>query len=221
MQRRFEFYRFLPEVPQAKIDELGEIFRNIGRFIHQVKDSIVATNLADSEVTMIWEHAYDSPESYEEYMRHPYHACILDRYLMHGCPERITARTTNLTGLVGYDIADRGYFREKGLRRVLLLGVRDDASPQQGTALEAALREAPSDAPSMKLSVIEPNSMGNAWRKTPWSHVWEQTFDDEKGLRAYLDGDSAIAAAERDWSAYEEGLVTRTYEVRYELHTPV
>ena len=48
----------------------------------------MGTNLSDAPVQLVWEHAYESPEAYRRYMVHPYHAVVIDRYLLPDAPER-------------------------------------------------------------------------------------------------------------------------------------
>ena len=51
---------------------------------------------------LVWEHAFASPEAYRRYMVHPYHAGVLDRYLLHDSPERVVIDNDLGAGLVGY-----------------------------------------------------------------------------------------------------------------------
>ena len=86
MLRRFEVYALRPDAPADAVVGLEEACRRCGRFIPEVLDGAVGTNLSDAPVQLVWEHAYASPEAYRRYMVHPYHAAVIDRYLLpDGC----------------------------------------------------------------------------------------------------------------------------------------
>lgn len=88
MLRRFETYRLRPDVSKDAGAELESALANCSRFISEVLDAAVGWNLtASTPVDLVWEHAYENTEAYGRYMRHPYHICILDRYLLPDSPE--------------------------------------------------------------------------------------------------------------------------------------
>jgi hypothetical protein len=124
MQRRFEIYSVRPDVPRKKVREMEGILRNCGRFVPEVLHSVVATNLSKAPVQVVWEHAYESAEAYDRYMVHPYHANLLDRYLLHDCPERITTANDLACGLVGYECDQPIYYMSRGFRRLVLIGLK-------------------------------------------------------------------------------------------------
>ncbi len=218
MLRRFEVYKVRPEVPEATVRQFEKVLWECGRFIPQVLHSVVGHNLSRNATTHVWEHAYASPEIYQEYMVHPYHAAILDRYLLHDCPERITDDAGVGGGLFGYEIERPDYFMSSGFRRVVLLLVRPGASKQAVAKLEAELRAAPKSAREMKLSVVGYNSMGREWRPDAWSHVWEQGFESRQALEAYLWGSSPSARRER--SGWKGAIVQESVDFYYAVGEP-
>jgi hypothetical protein len=168
-------------------------------------------------VRLVWEHAYESPEAYQRYMVHPFHACILDRALLADSPERLVSDNDLGAGLVGYACEGPVYRIPQGVRRLVLL----DLEPGTGTGdLEDAI--ARERAP--RVSVFAENTMGPAWMdgvtpitgRPPWSHLWEQGFDDLASFEAYRDGTSPMAELERKgW----EGVARRAASVHYKLMT--
>jgi ribosomal protein L39E len=218
MLRRFEAYHVRPDVPEAIVRHFERVLWECGRYIPQVLHSVVGHNRSRNGVTHVWEHSYASPESYQQYMVHPYHANILDRYLLHDNPERITGDPGIGGGLFGYEIERPGYFMSHGWRRVLLLLAKPSASKQQVAALERELRAAPKQVPGMTLSVVAYNSMGREWRPTTWSHVWEQGFETRDALEAYLWGDSPLARRER--AGWKGTIVQDAADFYYEIGQP-
>lgn len=221
MLRRFEIYKVRDDVPKRTVVKFESILRDCGRFIPQVLHSAVGRNLSRANATMVWEHAYESPATYEQYMRHPYHACILDRYLLHDNPERITEDNGLQCGLVGYEVEGPAYYMAGGVRRIVLLSVRPGTGPDDVRRLEAWLRNAPKEAPQMRLSVVGQNSMGSAWRPSIWSHVWEQGFRSLGGLQDYLQDGSSLARAERSgWRDAMGGIIQRSVDFHYRPGKP-
>jgi hypothetical protein len=172
---------------------------------------------------MVWEHAYDSPEAYQRYMVHPYHANMLDRYLLNDSPERIV--TDGVLGdgaLVGYQCDTAIYYMDGGIRKVVLVGLQGPEAEQ--AAFIDALRGLPLKDDSVRLSLVEPNTMGVAWfdgvtpilPPSPWTHIWEAGFESLEAYRSYQDGDSPLARAERDgWRG--ESAVRQAVELHYEI----
>jgi len=226
MLRRFEVYAIRPDARVGAGRDLEAACANCGRFIPEVLDSIVGTNLSDAPVQLVWEHAYVSPEAYRRYMVHPYHAAVLDRYLLPDSPERVVTDDPLGAGLVGYTCDAPAYRMTSGVRRLVLLRLEAGASAKDVARLGEALRRAPEDAPEMDLSVTGANTMGPAWFDgvTPitgpprWTHLWEQGFPSRDALDSYRRGDSTMAAAERaSWSGWMGGIVRRSVEFFYEV----
>src|SRR5665647_1112231 len=97
MLRRFEIYSVPEDVPADRVEAMAAAMRDCARYIPEVLHSAIGHARSDSTLNFVWEHAYASPEAYRRYMAHPYHAAILDRYLLQDSPERII--TGNDSGL--------------------------------------------------------------------------------------------------------------------------
>jgi hypothetical protein len=224
--RRYEMYSISPDAAPADVRQLAEAFRQCGRFIPEVLDSAIGTNLSDAPIRLVWEHAYASPEAYQHYMVQAFHACILDRYLLADSPERIVTSNDFGAGLVGYACDTPVYRLASGVRRLVLLDLAPDASHADVAALADEIgRDAPG-IDGLRVSVVAENTMASAWMDgvTPitarprWSHVWEQGWDDLAGYEAYRDGTSALADAERrDWEGAAGGVVRGAASVHYKL----
>src|SRR4029078_7219482 len=91
MLGRFEIYTLAPGVSDEEAARLADVFRHAGRYIPELDHSVAGTNLSPSSVDLVWEHSYASPEAYQRYMVHPYHANVLDRYLLNDSPERLVS----------------------------------------------------------------------------------------------------------------------------------
>jgi hypothetical protein len=226
MLRRFEVYALRPDAPADCVRALESACRQCGQFIPEVLDSAVGTNRSVAPVQMVWEHAYASVEAYRRYMVHPYHADVLDRYLLQDSPERIVVDDPLGAGLVGYCCDGPSYRMSTGVRRLVLLRLEAQSSPEEVARLRDALERAPEDAPEMAVSVMGANTMGAAWFDgvTPitgpprWTHLWEQGFSDLDALESYRHGDSRMAEAERSgWTREVGGIVKRSVEIFYEL----
>jgi hypothetical protein len=214
--RRYEMYSISPDAPPAAVRRLADAFLHCGEFIPEVLDSAIGTNLSEAPVRLVWEHAYASPEAYQRYMVHPFHACILDRSLLADSPERIVSANDLGAGLIGYACDGPVYRMAGGVRRLVLL----DLEPGTDTA---ALGAKIGDE-GLRVSVFAENTMGSAWMDgvTPiagppvWGHLWEQGWDDLAAFEAYRDGPSPMAELERKgW----EGVARRAASVHYKLMT--
>ena len=226
MLRRFEVYALRSDAPAARVDALEAACRDCGRFIPEVLDSVVGINRSEAPVHMVWEHAYASPEAYGRYMVHPYHAAVLDRYLLQDSPERVVVDDPLGAGLVGYACDAPSYRMAGGARRLVLLRLDAGASSQDLSRLRAALQGATADVPEMMVSVMAANTMGSAWFDgvTPvtgppkWTHLWEQGFGSLDALESYRHGASPLALLERaGWEGSIGGIVKRSAELFYEL----
>jgi hypothetical protein len=213
-------YKIRDDVPEARVVELEEILRGCGRYIPQLLYSVVARNLSDIGISLVWEHAYESAESYEEYMRHPYHICVLDRYLLPDAPGLIIENDGLGLGLLGYEIEEPAFLRRDGIRRVVAFQIDAQAGSAEREALVASLAEASSRAPELQLSLVAENTMGAEWFPGAWSHIWEQAFDSTESLRDYLAGDSSPAQAERAWRSGGSEIVKHSVDVFYPVHEP-
>jgi hypothetical protein len=218
MLRRYEMYSLHPDASPADVQRLTESFLQCGRFIPEVLDSAVGTNLSDAPVRLVWEHAYDSPAAYQRYMVHPFHACILDRGLLADSPERIVTSNDFGAGLVGYQCDGPVYRMAAGVRRLVLVDLSPDRSLAAAARFTEAVERASDGTEGLTVSVVAENSMASAWFDgvtpiTPpprWSHVWEQGWDSLAALEAYR------AQGREQWPAF----VRRSGSVHYELVTP-
>jgi hypothetical protein len=226
MLRRFEVYALRPDAPVDGVRALETACRQCGGFIPEVLDCAIGRNLSDAPVQLVWEHAYASPETYQRYMVHPYHAVVVDRHLLPDAPERIVIDGPLGAGLYGYACDTPVYRMNSGVRRLVLLRIDTQASRTDLARLRAALEGTPEDAPEMVVSVMAPNSMGAAWFDgvTPimgpprWTHLWEQGFPSLDALDSYRQGASPVAGVERaGWDTGPGGIVTRSAELFYEI----
>jgi len=228
MLRRFEVYALRPDAPAEGVRALEAACRDCGRFIPEVLDCAVGTNLSDAPVQIVWEHAYASPEAYRRYMVHPYHAVVLDRYLLPDSPERLVIDGPLGAGLYGYGCGAPSYRMRSGIRRLVLLRLEAGVPEAEVQRLGQALERVRPDAPGMVVSVFAPNTMGAAWFDgvTPvmgpprWTHIWEQGFSSVDALDAYRHGGSALADVERvGWDEWMGGIVKRSAELFYAMTT--
>ena len=218
MQRRFEMYRIRADVPRTVVDEFTEILRHCGEYIPELLDSAAAEIPAARGVNFVWEHAYPSAEAYEAYMCHPYHICVLDRYLLPDAPGLITARDSSRLGLLGYEIAEPLYRLTDGVRRLVVFNVEAGTPAERVNDLLDEMRDTPHRSPELLVSIAEPNTMGAEWFPGAWSHIWEQAFESERSLQSYLEGDSPLAQAER--AGFQEGVasvIERSVDLHYGL----
>ena len=203
MLRRLETYGFHPSTTPEQVEDLARVLRRTGWYIAEVLDSAVGHNRSNAGVDLVWEHSYDSAASYALYMRHPFHICILDRYLLPEAPECITASRRELQiGLMGYEIDGAPFRRTHGIRRIVALKAdrRAPAGDFENFALDLAMR------PSLAMSIVAENTMGLEWFPDGWTHLWEQAYDDHaEMLRATADEADVLA----------RGPVTEWIDVHY------
>jgi hypothetical protein len=218
MLRRYEMYSLHPDAAPAAVQRLTQSFLDCGRFIAEVLDSAVGTNLSDAPVRLVWEHAYESPAAYQRYMVHPFHACILDRGLLADSPERIVTSNDFGAGLVGYECETPVYRLRAGVRRLVLVDLSPDRSPAAPARFADAVESASDGVEGLAVSVVAENSMAAAWFDgvtpiTPpprWSHVWEQGWESLAAFEAYQ------AQGREQWPDF----VRQSASVHYELVTP-
>jgi hypothetical protein len=173
--RRFYIMPLIPGLDQGQIDELVSGMDACDQFLLGLTDSSAKLDLAGG--TVIWENTLADEEMYTGiYMEHPYHACTLDEYLMGDSPRLWTQNTFT----VRYLIEDGDPRIERGIRRLVLLNLPEDADT---SALEA-LAAAPAHAAS---SLLRADNIGWVSAKgRNWTHIWELSFADAQGLEGYL-----------------------------------
>jgi hypothetical protein len=223
--RRFELYSLTRPRPPGSA-ALEEACRSCGDFVPEVLFSRVGRNRSDAPVDLVWEHAFDSADAYRGYMVHPFHAAVLDRYLLHDSPERVVTDNDLGAGLVGYHCDGPVFDMDGGIRRLVLLRLDRDAPPDAVHRLTDSLGQAPAHIDAMVVSVMAANSLGQAWfdAVTPvggrprWTHLWEQGFVSTDAFEAYRHGPSVPAEAERHgWVGHMGGLVRHSVSVHYDL----
>lgn len=199
--------------------------RRCGEHIAEVTHSRVGWNLSEIPVQLVWEHAFASTEAYRRYMVHPYHAAVLDRYLLHDSPERVVTDNDLGAGLVGYQCDTAAFEMATGVRRLVLLRVDRATALDDIRRMEVVLGQASTLVEEMTLSVVGANTLGPAWFDgvTPmagrprWTHLWEQGFVDRHGLDAYRQGPSEPAEAERGWDRWMNGIIVDAVSLYYSI----
>jgi len=214
MLRRYEIYSLDPHAPPERVATMARVMRDAHRYIPEVLHSAIGYNRSPVGVSFIWEHAYASPETYQRYMIHPFHANIYDRFLLNDSPERIVVNNSYDVGLLGYSCGSAVYFLPSGAaRRVVLLRLKPGASG----AFHAIAEKARKANPRMIQSVIGENTFATRWldgvtqilEDTTYTHIWEQGY-------ATL---SDAAAASSAWQTQARDLTERVIEVWYQLET--
>jgi Stress responsive A/B Barrel Domain len=212
MLRRFEIYSVDPKAPQDKVATMRASMRNAQRHIPEVLHSAVGDNKSEVALHFVWEHAYESSESYKRYMIHPFHANIYDRYLLNDSPERLVTNNPYDVGLLGYSCEKPIYFLKNGAaRRLVLLRVAQG----QEKFVRALTEKVRAGNPRMILSVFAENTFATRWldgvtqmlEQTTYSHIWEQGYDSLENA----------AAAGNDWRASAGAAIEKSIELWYEL----
>ena len=225
MLRRFELYSLAGERAPG-VAALEDACRRCGEFIPDILFSRLGGNRSDAPLDLVWEHAFASPASYRRYMVHPFHAAVLDRYLLHDSPERVVTDNGLGAGLVGYHCDGPVFHLDSGVRRLVLLRVDRRAPPAALLRFTQILADAPAQVDGMVVSVAAANSLGGAWfdgeapvgPRPRWTHLWEQGFRTPDALASYRDGTSIPAEAERrGWEGWMDGLVAGALSVHYDL----
>lgn len=226
MIRRIEIHRISDGADDDGVSALAMACRHSGRYIAEVLHSAIGWSVSEGVVRLVWEHAFASPEAYRRYMVHPFHADVLDRYLLHDSPERVVTDDELGAGLVGYHCHQPDFVLARGIRRLVLLRFGGPSWPEAVEALADDGGRAADGVDPMSVSVMAANSLGSAWFDgvTPmagpprWTHLWEQGFAGGGHLRAYLGGDSVLAQAERrDWQGWSNGVVEGAASLTYEI----
>ena len=183
--RRFEIYRVATGRPAARRGRPGDRLPAgaDGSSPRSCTRWWVGTGSA-APARLVWEHAFASAAAYQRYMVHPFHANVLDRYLLPDSPERVVVDDDLGAGLVGYHCDGPVFALAGGIRRLVLLRVDRGASAADVSGLTDRIERARAEAAGVILSVVGANTLGPAWFDgvTPmtgrprWTHVWEQGF---------------------------------------------
>jgi len=224
--RRFELYTLAPAAPPGTVGDFERACRTCGRYIPEVLDSATGRNESPAPVQLAWEHAFDSAEAYHRYMVHPFHAAVLDRYLLYDSPERVVTHNALGAGLVGYECDGPAYRMERGVRRLVLLKVGDDVSADGARGVTVELTSADAGISGLVVSVVAANSLGAAWFDgvTPvgpppkWTHLWEQAFESADAFASYRARSTWRAGADpAAWNTETGGLVSDVAEIWYSI----
>lgn len=206
--RRFEMYSFAGT--EAEIAGFAHAASECARYIPEVLYSAIGRITGAPPLNFAWEQAYASPETYQSYMKEPYHAALLDRYLMIDSPECIATDNGLGVGLIGYRAEPSEFFLPAGARRIIAMRLKDGTE-----GAFAALAEAQHGKVGMAVSVFRDNWFGARWfdgetivdPNPMHSHVWEQGF-------------TSLAAAEASgaqWREQAAGMADKLVEMVYEI----
>jgi hypothetical protein len=191
--RRWEMFSLAPDASRVARDRLRRALAECDRFIRGITRCAVGTNVADGPIELVWETTYASVGAYARtYMTHPYHAALLDRFLLPDCPERITTTNDFGAGLIGYTVGRDRPLGPVAIRRLLLLDIGDDVVDV----------ELPDDG--WGDSILAENTMATRWfdgetdlgGRPAWSHLWDQCFPTIEQYEAHVRGESAAAPVE-------------------------
>ena len=171
MLRRFESYAFRESTTPEQVAELARVLRRTSRFIPEVLFSAVGKNESDANAELVWEHAYDGPDAYARYMCHPYHICMLDRYLLPESPECITApRPESMLGLLGYEIEGAPFRRSGGIRRLVAMKAAPDVDAPDGWT--HLWEQAYGDEPAMRRALTDERAVLDAGPIEGWVDMY-------------------------------------------------
>jgi hypothetical protein len=196
--RRWEMFTLSPDAPAATRERLRRAMRDCDRFIPGITRCAVGTNTAAGPIELVWETTYASVAAYAStYMTHPYHAALLDRFLLPDCPERITTTNDFGAGLIGYRVAADRPLGEVAVRRILLL----DLDAGRADELAGAVAEADD---GWSESILAENTMATRWfdaetelgGRPAWSHLWDQCFATPAQYDAHRQHDTRAARIE-------------------------
>ena len=197
--RRWEMFTLAPDAPSTARERLWRAMRDCDRFIPGITRCAVGTNVADGPIELVWETTYESVGAYATtYMTHPYHAALLDRFLLPDCPERITTTNSFGAGLIGYTVDPDRPLGPVAVRRLLLLDFPDPS------AAEAASRAVDQVDDGWSDSILAENTMATRWfdgetdlgGRPVWTHVWDQCFRSQADHDAHRRGESEAASVE-------------------------
>jgi len=209
--RRWEMFTIEPTAPAADRERLWRAMRDCDRFIPGITRCAVGTNTAAGPIELVWETTYASIDAYATtYMTHPYHAALLDRFLLPDCPERITTTNDFGAGLIGYTVERDRPLGPVALRRLVLLDFSDLGEADHAGRAVAATDDGWSE------SILAENTMATRWfdgetdlgGRPAWSHLWDQCFASVEQYEAHRRGASGAAVV-------EASLAVRSAEVVY------
>lgn len=212
MLRRWEIYKLDPMATKEQVEAMERALLECQRYLPELLYSAIGHNRSPAGYDIAWEHAYESPESYQRYMVRPYHSNIIDRYLLNDSPERVVADSDLDAGLVGYSCDGPLFHLPSGcVRRLVLLRLR----PGSADMFQALAERTKAANPGMILSVFAENTFATRWmdgvnqifKQTTFTHIWEQGF-------ATL-ADAAMEPAH--WQAEAGDMVEKTLELLYEI----
>jgi len=196
MLRRFESYAFRDGTSPGQIAELTRALRRASEFIPEILFSVAAENQSVADAALVWEHAYEDPAAYARYMCHPYHICVLDRFLLPESPECITAPRPELgLGLLGYEVDGAPFRRDRGIRRLVAMKAASRVETGAWRVFAAGLTDLPARSHDLRVSIVAPNTMGLEWSPDGWTHLWEQAYDDEAAMRRSLTAEAGLLAS--------------------------
>lgn len=212
MLRRFEIYSLDPNAPADKVEAMDRSMRDAQKMIPEVLHSAIGYNRSPVGLHVVWEHSYASPQAYQRYMIHPFHANVYDRYLLNDSPERLVTNNEYDVGLLGYSCDTPIWYLPPGSgRRLVLLRLKDGTEDQ----FRAIAERAKAANPKMLSSALGDNSFATRWLDgetrildtTTYTHIWEQ------GYATLADA----AAAGNDWRAESSEIIERAIELWYEV----
>ncbi len=199
--RRWEMFSLDPAAAPEAVDAMRRAMQECDRHIPGITRCAVGTNTAGPPVDVVWGTTYASVAAYRTYMTHPYHASVLDRYLLPDSPERITTANAFGAGLIGYATDRPEPAAPVAWRRLVLLdfGDRVDDAARAGDAVAAAGRDGALE------SVLAENTMSTRWfdgvtdmgGHPAWTHIWDQCFASRADLDRHRGGSPDSAELER------------------------
>jgi hypothetical protein len=213
--RRWEMFSIAAHAPESSRERLQRAMRDCDQFIPGITRCSVGTNQAGGPIELVWETTYRSIGAYATtYMTHPYHAALLDRFLLPDCPERITSANDFGAGLIGYTVDRDRPLGPVAVRRLLLLDLDDSVDVGALAADITCIDDGWSD------SILAENTMTTRWfdgesdlgGRPAWTHIWDQCFASFDQLDAHRRGDSAATPVE---AALTAAPGVRSTEVRY------
>jgi hypothetical protein len=197
--RRWEMFTLARDASPTARERLRRAMAHCDRFIPGITRCAVGSNIGDGPVELVWETTYASVGAYATtYMTHPYHAALLDRFLLPDCPERITTTNSFGGGLIGYTVDPDRPLGPVAVRRLLLLEF-----PDPGVA-EAASRAVDEVDDGWSDSILAENTMATRWfdgetdlgGRPVWTHVWDQCFSSQADYDTHRRGESQAASVE-------------------------
>jgi hypothetical protein len=212
MLRRWEIYSIAPNMPKEKVQEMERRLLECQRHLPELLYSAVGYNQSPAGYDFAWEHAYESPESYQRYMVRPYHSNIIDRFLLNDSPERVVTDSDLDAGLVGYVCDGPAFYLPPGYaRRLVLLRLK----PGSADAVAAITQQSQAADPRTILSVFAENRFATRWMdgvnqiytETTFTHIWEQGY---AGL-------ADAGTASTDWRVKAGPMIEKTLELWYTI----